>query len=104
MRRPQDESEQPAKVYQLDAVENKVDQVNEKLDTLLKQTSGLVTVSQLAGSEKAMKEQISEEVEKIHLKYGPMKRNLSWFIKASVVQMLAIIGQAIIIFMIGNKT
>lgn len=47
MRRPQDESEQPAKVYQLDAVENKVDTAIGKLDAILKQTSGVVTRKQM---------------------------------------------------------
>lgn len=103
-RRPQDESEQPAKVYQLDAVENKVDQAITKLDTILNQTSGLVTVSQLSTTERQLKDQIEEEVEKIHLKYGPLKRNVSWFIKVAVVQGLAIIGQAIILFIISNKS
>lgn len=102
-RRPQDESEQPAKVYQLDAVENKVDQAITKLDAILNQTSGLVTVSQLGTSERQIKEQIQEEVEKINLTYGPMKRNVSWFIKASIVEGIAIVGQAVIIFIIGNR-
>lgn len=102
-RRPQDESEQPAKVYQLDAVESKVDEAISKLDTILNQTSGLVTVVQLSTSERQVKDQLKEEIEKVHLEYGPMKRNVSWFIKASVVEGIAIIGQAVIIFMIGSK-
>lgn len=102
-RRPQDESEQAAKVYQLDAVESKVDQAITKLDAILAQTNGLVTVTQLGTSERQLKEQIQEEVEKINLTYGPMKRNVSWFIKAIIIEGIAIIGQGVIIFMIGNK-
>lgn len=98
-RRSQDESEQPAKVYQLDAVEGKVDQAIVKLNTILDQTSGLVTVTQLSATEKVLKEQIEEEVEKIHLEYGPMKRNITWFIRALVLEGVAIIGQLVLLFM-----
>lgn len=93
----QEELEQPAKVYQLNSVETKVDAMNLKLDTLLTQTSTFVSQSQL-------QEILNERDKKIHLVYGPMKRNLTWFIRTSIVEALAIAGQGVIIFLsiIGN--
>lgn len=88
-RRTQQESEQPAKVYQLDAVEGKVDNMNDKLDKLLQQTSGLVTTGQLSQAEKEVREKIKEEVDKINLEYGPMKRNADWLFKTVVGLILA---------------
>lgn len=87
--RSQSESEQPAKVYQLDAVDAKVDSVITKLDKVLEQTNGLVTTSQLSQSEKDMKDKINEEIDKVHLEYGPLKRNASWLFKTVVALILA---------------
>jgi len=87
--RSQQESEQPAKVYQLDAVDKKVDSMNEKLDTLLQQTSGLVTTNQLSQTERELREKIKEEVDKVNLEYGPMKRNSDWLFKTVVGLILA---------------
>lgn len=101
--RSQVESEQPAKVYQLDAVDKKVDDVLVKIDQLLSQTSGLVTVTQLSITEKGLQDKIDEEVEKIHLKYGPTQRNASWLMRALIVEGIAIVGQAIILWMIAKN-
>lgn len=101
--RSQGESEQPAKVYQLDAVESKVDVALEKLDALLTQTSGLVTTGQLSAAEKILRESINEEVEKIHLEYRPMKRNVTWFTRVIIGEGIAIIAQVILILIIANK-
>jgi len=96
--RTQTESEQPAKVYQLDAVMVKVTEVNNKLDTLLQQTSGLVTTSQLSGTEQNINEKIKEEVEKIHLEYGPLKRNMNWLFRTIAGEAIIIVGEAIIMY------
>ncbi len=86
--RSQGESEQPAKVYQLDAVQTQVDalgrQLNEKMDKILEQTSTLVT-----------EERLKDEVAKIHLKYGPMKSNITWFTRTLVI---TIIGQIVVAY------
>lgn len=95
--RSQEESEQPAKVYQLDAVEAKVNDANAKLDRLLQQTSGLVTESQLGATKRELEDFVADEINKIHLEYGPLKRNISWFIKALIVEGFAIIGQIVIL-------
>lgn len=92
----QDELEQPAKVYQLDAVESKVDQAIIKLDTLIAQTSSVVTHAQLAA-------ELKEAKKEIHLTYGPMKENLKWFTRAVILEGLAILAQVIIIFIIARE-
>lgn len=83
--RTQEELEQPAKMYQLQAVESKVDRALEKLDEIAKSVSGVVTTSQLDAKVRELKDEfdetvavldakygtaLSEEVSKIHLKYG----------------------------------
>jgi len=95
--RSQQESEQPAKVYQLDAVDSKVDTINDKLDKLLEQTSGLVTTSQLSHSEKEIKEYVDDVIDKVHLEYRPFKRNASWLVKL-------VIGQIVTLVIVGIFT
>jgi hypothetical protein len=101
--RTQDESEQPAKVYQLDAVDRKVDDINGKLDTLLQQTTGLVTTNQLSQTERELRDKIKEEVDKIHLEYGPMKKDLKWFLRAAVAEALLIAGELVSLYLISKK-
>jgi len=95
IRKTQDELEQPAKVYQLDAVESKVDIVLVKLDELSQKTSGLVTQTQL-------ETRMSDEVQKIHLEYQPMKKNLSRFTWLAVGEGVAIVGQVILLWIISK--
>lgn len=101
--RSQAESEQPAKVYQLDAVMNKVLEVNGKLDMLLTQTSGLVTTAQLSASEQTTHEKIKEEIDKIHLEYGPLKRNINWLFRTIVGEAAVIIGEVVVMYLALKK-
>jgi hypothetical protein len=94
-KKTQQESEQPAKVYQLDALEAKVDVVIGKLDEIRDNTSGMVTQSQLEATKLSLENKIDEEVKKIHLEYRPMKKNITWFTRSIVVQGVAILGQAV---------
>lgn len=99
--RTQSESEQPAKVYQLDAVESKVDVALSKLNTIITQTSGLVTESQLSAVKKEVEDHTDEEIKKVHLVYGPMKRNISWFVKAIIGQGIVITGGIVYLLIIN---
>lgn len=91
----QQELEKPAKVYQLNAVEAKVDTALSKLDTVITQTSGLVTTAQLNSA-------IEESEKKIHLEYRPIKRSLTKFIWLLVSGLVTIITQAVIIYVIAT--
>jgi hypothetical protein len=95
-RKTQAESEQPAKVYQLDAVETKVDEALGKLDTLIKQTKGVVTIEQLSVQKKEILDEVDEkiagEVQLIHAEYKPTKDNLIWFVRLIVAQGVVIVG------------
>jgi hypothetical protein len=94
--RTQQESEQPAKVYQLDAVESKVDAALNKLDTVITQTRGLVTETQLSAVKKEMEEYVDSEISKVHLEYRPTKRNAAWLVKLVIGQIVTlIIGSAV---------
>lgn len=93
----QQELEQPAKVYQLNAVETKVDTALLKLDALLTQTSSLISVAQLDAAKAEIRFEIAEEIKKIHLTYGPMKKNLGWFVKLVIGAVVGIIIQGAVL-------
>jgi L-lactate utilization protein LutB len=85
-RKSQDELEQPAKVYQLDAVETKVDQAISKLDTLLEQTSGVVT-------HKQMEDYVAKEIEDAIVPYKTHKALVSrvgWLLLSLIITDLAV--------------
>lgn len=93
----QEELEQPAKVYQIEAVEREITNINKslitvsgKLDKVITQTSGVVTKSQLDIELSKIKDDILKEVD---LKYEPTKK-ASWWVSALVITVLA--GQIII--------
>lgn len=118
-KKSQEESEQPAKVYQLDAI---VDQVNGlavqmekgfiKVDTsinaLLVKSESQVSPQQLENTVTAarstLENQISEEVEKIHLAYSPLKENNKWLIRAIASQGIIILGQALYFLYVTRST
>ena len=68
----QTELEQPAKVYQLNAVENKLDHALKQLDTIVNQTSGLATTQQLEEVKKITKEYTDDEITKVRIEYKPI--------------------------------
>ena len=96
----QQELEQPAKVYQLDAVDAKVNDVLTKLDTVINQTRGVVTAEQLVTTRKEILEEVSKKIEasekSINLKYGPMKSNLTWFTRLVISQGVVILGGIVV--------
>lgn len=91
----QQELEQPVKYYQLQAVETKLDHALKQLDTIVTQTSGLVTLGQLEEAKKTTKEYIDDEVIKVHLDYKPLKNKynaiIGTAITAVIVQLIYII-------------
>ncbi len=100
----QDELEAPAKVYQLDAVDKKVDDALKLLQDILNQTKGVATHADLEQSRKDgeanAKNYTDEEIKKVHLTYGPMKNNLTWFTRAVIAQGIVIVAQMIIAILI----
>lgn len=99
-RKTQTELEQPAKVYQLDALEGKVNEVLDKLTTVINQTSGVVTQQQLVEAKKELKEYIDSSIKESEkhtgLKYDPMQSNLTWFIRLVIGQIVVVVGGAIV--------
>lgn len=94
----QNELEQPAKVYQLDAVENKVDLALGKLDQIVSSIDGVVTNIQLESRLKKMEEDIKSDVD---IKYGPIK-NGAWVVLGAVV--LGIVTQIVLnLLNLGGK-
>jgi len=106
----QDELEQPAKVYQLEAVakdllelknstKESFSSVNEKLDMLIAQPIGKIVAEQIEASEKKIKCYIDEEIKKVHLTYRPLKSNLRWFYRVVVVGILGMVCQVALVYM-----
>lgn len=78
----QSELEQTAKVYQLDALETKVDQALTKLDQIANSVNGVTTQAQveimIAKAKEEIRAEIEDEVKKIHLKYSPAQKGAMW--------------------------
>lgn len=97
MTKSQQELEQPAKVYQLEAVDRKVDQALSMLTDISRSVSGVVTETQMEARIKAVrdeleadyKEKIAAEVEAIHLKYGPTYKGVWWVVGAMATGLIA---------------
>ncbi len=98
-RKSQQELEQPAKVYQLDAVDSKVDDAIKLLNQILDQTKGVATQADLATTKAAiikdLKEHVANEVEQIHLEYRPFKKG---GIAVAIIVITATIGQLVYAF------
>lgn len=106
-KRSQTESEQPAKVYQLDAVESKVDEALRLLGTVVDNTSGLVSESQLSAVKKEIEtetdKKINNAVKAIHLEYRPFKKAAYWL---AAIVVAGLVGQYIALmtgFFTGGK-
>lgn len=118
-KKSQRESEQAAKVYQLDAIQSRVDAiekqmtkgfdtVQESLKALLLKSNSQVTPQQLADNITALKSTLEEAIadteEKIHLEYGPIKENNKWLIRAIATQGIIILGQVLfMLYVTGGK-
>ena len=91
------ELEQPAKVYQLDALDAKLSTIGKQLETVVTQTAGLATQVQLEAVKQDYKDRIAEAVKDINAEYRPtLKRNKAlWGLVGALI--LAIVAQAIII-------
>lgn len=76
------ELEQPAKVYQLDALGDKVDEALRKLDQIVNSVNGVATQAQVEAAVTKVKEEIradiDDEIKKIHLEYAPTKKAAIW--------------------------
>lgn len=98
MTRSQQELEQPAKVYQLDAVDRKVDQALSMLQTISNNVSGVVTETQMEKRLKEVRDEIEDdynlkitnEIKTIHLKYGPTYKGIWWVISTMAVGLIGI--------------
>lgn len=94
----QQELEQPAKVYQLDAVEDKVDQLLAEVRNISQNVNGVITNSQLEARLQQFKEDISTDVD---LKYGPIK-NGAWFVVGAVI--IGVVAQVVLnLLNLGSK-
>lgn len=111
-KKSQEESEQPAKVYQLDAIESQVKdvaeqmktgfhRVNTSIDTLLIKSESQVTPQQFAenllAQKKILEDRLTEEIEKVHLEYRPLKKTINVLFAICVTAAVGIFGQVVFI-------
>lgn len=116
-KKTQEESEQPAKVYQLDAIESQVkglteqvttgfNRINKSVDLLVTKSESQVTPQQMADNIAALRStfdnQIKEEIEKLHLEYRPIKNRNNWLLGTVVASAIAIFGQVVFIINLTN--
>ena len=103
-RKSQVELESPAKVYQLDAVDAKVDRALELLSTISQQTAGVVSQTQLQEVKKELVQYVDDEVldakNSVIEKFSPMQKALNKFVWLVVGGIVAVVTQAVIIFVI----
>lgn len=88
----QAELESPAKVYQLDALDEKVERVLVAVDVITQQTSGVVTQAELKDLKKELIKYVDEEVADSETrtteKFSPMQKALNkfvWLVVGAVV-------------------
>lgn len=97
MSKSQADSEATAKVYQLDALDDKLKNIGKQLETVVNQTTGLATVAQLESAKQLLKEYTDEAVKDVRTEVRPtLKLNKAlWGIIGTLT--VLIIGQAILI-------
>lgn len=90
MSRTVDEQEQPAKQWQVTNLENLLRQQNDTIQRIDSKLDGQVTNTTLES-------RLKDEIDKIHLQYGPLADNIKWIVRAIVGGIVGIIVQGIII-------
>lgn len=101
----QAELEQPAKVYQVEAVASKVDQLidahadtDRKLTTVLEnQISAKQFEDRLLAISTAFDEKLKDEIYKVHVAYGPFKKYVSRMAWIIFSQLVVIVGGIILL-------
>lgn len=93
----QSELEKEAKVYQVEAIgqrvkslENILPGLDAKLDKLIQNQ---ITVQQLSDLNKSFEEKLQNAIKSVHLEYGPLKKNASKFTWLIIAGAVAIIEQ-----------
>lgn len=106
----QEEMEQPAKVYQVIAVADKVDEALEKLKTIVDQTTGVVTQAQLTETKLELKKYIDDEVadaeKRVIDKFSPMQKALNkgvWVIIGIVASVITQVTMMVILFFVSRE-
>jgi hypothetical protein len=116
-RKSQEESEQPAKVYQLDALADQIetlrssvkqgfDRLDTGVNTLLAnpQVSPQTLADTITALEKRQEDRLTEEVAKLELKYGPIMKNNTWLWRTIGGAVIMFIAQAVYLFTIVGKS
>ena len=98
MQDSQIELEKPAKVYQLNALNEKMIAMDKKLDMVLLQTSNVVTPKQLEELESRMVDYTDNATKLIYKEFRPFQGNMKKFLWLVGGGILAIVSQIIVIY------
>ncbi len=83
-KKSQEELEKPAKVYQMDALNSKLDTVITKLEEQSTYMKGTVTIQYLQEALKAEREKFAAELELMRQKYDPYIGNAKWASRTAI--------------------
>lgn len=92
-----DEMEQPAKQWQVKSVQEELERVNDKLDTILDVTKHYVTQGQLDAIAKDNRDYTDNKVTILEGKYGPIYK-LFWALIVAIV-----VEAAVAVFILVSK-
>lgn len=96
------ELEQPAKVYQLEALDAKLETIGGQLKTIVNQTAGLATLAQLEAVKIDYKEKIEELRKDTDAIYGPPLKKTAWLYTTVIAEGIALLGAAIWVIILRN--
>lgn len=102
----QEELEQPVKGYQLKAVEDRLDSFEKNMTASIDRLTSTVVSnpsvspatlqSTTEAMRKEFREHVAQEVKKIHLEYGQMKKDLLWIKRTAGGQIIGLLIQAVV--------
>lgn len=96
------ELEQPAKVYQLEALDAKLETIGTQLRTIVNQTAGLATTAQLEAVKQDYKDRIAEAVKDVNAEYRPTLKKTGWLYTTVIAEGVALLGGAIWVILLRN--
>jgi len=117
-RKTQEELEQPAKNYQIEALETQFKSfstevrtnfvtVNQNIQTLINQSQSQISPQtfqeNLSALKTSLETKVDEEIEKVQLKYDPIRDNNKWLLRAVGGQAIVLVAQVIFILYVTRS-
>lgn len=97
MRKTTEEMEQPAKQWQMEALNTELKEVNSKLDNIMRSQNSYVSQAQLKEVERKTKEYADNKVSVLRAKYDPLYRLFWALVTAVAVQAIFLAYQLVVL-------